>query len=168
MANPQGDVCCPRMCGGCGESGCSSRPGGRDNCCREPIREAGRSCLDTPAPCVLDKDIGGYTYLLQEHPVAIQFTRLKACNITDGSMLTHLKNSKTVVIPYNLMLFQSLLGFVSVAIPRAEWSCIKMANGERCVVIGGRYKTCNLVSSDSRTPPVDPNRQVAALSLIHI
>jgi len=30
-----------------------------------------------------------------------------------------------------------LLGFVSVVIPKAEWSCIKMANGEHYVVIFG-------------------------------
>ena len=40
-----------------------------------------------------------------------------------------------------ITLFQVLLGYVSVVIQKAEWSCIKMANGEHYVVIIGRLRT---------------------------
>ena len=62
ITNPKGDVCCPYFCGSCGESGCSTRAGGRDNCCGDPIREAGRSCLEHHVPCVLHQDIGEYSF----------------------------------------------------------------------------------------------------------
>jgi len=48
------NICCPAACGECGGPGCSNRPGGSEVCCQGPIREAGRSCTDHPAPCVMD------------------------------------------------------------------------------------------------------------------
>ena len=50
-------VCCAASCGECGGDGCSRRPGGSEACCQGPIRDAGRSCRDHPAPCVMDAPI---------------------------------------------------------------------------------------------------------------
>jgi hypothetical protein len=60
MADPQcttgianSNVCCDKMCGRCGGSGCSALPGGSDRCCLGDIRNAGRSCSQHPPPCTL-------------------------------------------------------------------------------------------------------------------
>ena len=44
------------------------------------------------------------------------------------------------------MLFQFVLGYVSVVIQKAEWSCIKMANGEHYAVIIGKPQTIIIIS----------------------
>ena len=88
IANPKGDVCCPYFCGSCGESGCSTRPGGRDNCCRDPIREAGQSCLDHPAPCVLHQDIGEYSFPSSGLPSSWNMSN-KYCRIGGIACIAH-------------------------------------------------------------------------------
>ena len=54
------DVCCPTECGSCGGEGCSSRPGGYDNCCLSGVRPNSRSCNIESAPCNIDNDNDKY------------------------------------------------------------------------------------------------------------
>lgn len=42
-------LCCPASCGECGGDGCSSRPGGGENCCTSNMKNADRDC----SPCVV-------------------------------------------------------------------------------------------------------------------
>ena len=43
-------ACCLGMCGSCGGSGCSARPGGAASCCESPILSGSAECLATLAP----------------------------------------------------------------------------------------------------------------------
>ena len=47
------DACCPKTCGRCSGPGCSSLPGGADDCCSGPIEKSGRSCDTSDPPCVI-------------------------------------------------------------------------------------------------------------------
>lgn len=49
-------VCCAASCGTCGGSGCGSRPGGRDACCKGAVRDNSPACSDNgqQGPCVMD------------------------------------------------------------------------------------------------------------------
>ncbi|CAN0202574.1 unnamed protein product, partial [Ascophyllum nodosum] len=50
-----GDVCCSAECGTCGGTGCSGRPGGRDECCVGTISSSGVLCSESgAAPCIVD------------------------------------------------------------------------------------------------------------------
>lgn len=46
------DVCCNRICEGCGGSGCQLFSGGGKNCCMGAIRRSGRTCDKYLPPCV--------------------------------------------------------------------------------------------------------------------
>lgn len=46
------DVCCDRMCGGCGGEGCERLRGGGRKCCMGAIRRMQRRCNEYPPPCV--------------------------------------------------------------------------------------------------------------------
>jgi hypothetical protein len=49
----KGGVCCLSICGTCGGSGCSLRPGGAEGCCGGTIMSNNLTCLNNPAPCIL-------------------------------------------------------------------------------------------------------------------
>ena len=50
------NVCCSSDCGECGGSGCSTRGGGAEDCCRDNIEASGILCSDTGGapPCIVD------------------------------------------------------------------------------------------------------------------
>ncbi len=48
-----GSTCCAEPCGTCGGIGCGDRPGGANSCCVEYIQDAGLSCSESLAPCVI-------------------------------------------------------------------------------------------------------------------
>ena len=50
------NACCSSDCGECGGSGCSTRGGGAEHCCRTNIEDSGILCSDTggAAPCIVD------------------------------------------------------------------------------------------------------------------
>ena len=63
-SGPEGqptDVCCSSSCGTCGGTGCSSRPGGGDNCCVNSILDSGMYCSDHVAPCIIDASLNNFT-----------------------------------------------------------------------------------------------------------
>ncbi len=45
--------CCLSMCGECGGTGCSLRPGGNAGCCGGGIESSGLHCSEHPAPCIM-------------------------------------------------------------------------------------------------------------------
>lgn len=49
----KGAVCCLSICGTCGGSGCSLRPGGAEGCCGGRIVSNNLTCSYNPAPCIL-------------------------------------------------------------------------------------------------------------------
>ena len=55
LAEPELTVCCAKTCGSCGGGGCTSRPGGTQNCCTGNIKDNGKVCgLDgNKAPCII-------------------------------------------------------------------------------------------------------------------
>lgn len=46
-------VCCALSCGTCGGTGCSGRPGGKQNCCANIIKRTGRKCRSSSRPCII-------------------------------------------------------------------------------------------------------------------
>ena len=44
-------ACCAAICNVCGGQICSSRPGGREQCCVEVIIKSNRSCITSAPPC---------------------------------------------------------------------------------------------------------------------
>lgn len=62
-----GDFCCPTLCGMCGGPGCSSFPGGADNCCTSVISQQDVLCSESgTAPCIIND---GEQFLRRRPPV---------------------------------------------------------------------------------------------------
>lgn len=46
-------VCCSKSCGACGGGTCTTRPGGKANCCELTIKASDKTCDHNDAPCVI-------------------------------------------------------------------------------------------------------------------